>query len=117
MWVRNSPHRRGAEGPSRAPAKRTAVMIELNRTCSHRRQIREVAPRSAGCEECLRLGDPWVHLRVCRTCGHVGCCDASKNRHATKHYRATGHPIVASLEPGDDWMWCYVDLMFLTDGR
>jgi uncharacterized UBP type Zn finger protein len=65
--------------------------------------------RTTGCEECLQLGDSWVHLRRCLRCGHVGCCDSSKNRHATKHFRATGHPTVQSFEPGEDWKWCYVD--------
>lgn len=62
-----------------------------------------------GCEECLASGDSWVHLRICLTCGHVGCCDSSPNRHATKHYHATGHPVVASWEPGERWAWCYED--------
>jgi uncharacterized UBP type Zn finger protein len=74
--------------------------------CSHVPNV-IVPPKSAGCEECLAMGDEWVHLRLCVHCGHVGCCDSSKNRHATKHYRATGHPVVASLERGEDWMWCY----------
>jgi len=66
-------------------------------------------PLSTGCEECLALGDTWVHLRLCVQCGHVGCCDSSKNRHATKHYAATKHPVVRSLEPGESWLWCYED--------
>jgi uncharacterized UBP type Zn finger protein len=78
-------------------------------TCDHLASIRSVTPHSAGCEECLRMGDTWVHLRLCLSCGHVGCCDSSKNRHATKHYRSTTHPIVRSLEPGEHWRWCYVD--------
>jgi len=65
-------------------------------------------PARAECPECVRLGDTWVHLRQCLSCGHVGCCDSSKNRHATKHHRATGHPLIRSLEPGDEWGWCYV---------
>ena len=78
--------------------------------CSHVDGIRDVAPRTPqGCEECLRTGDPWVHLRLCTTCGHVGCCDSSPNRHATRHFRETGHPVVRSLEPGEDWGWCYAD--------
>ncbi|MCW5890707.1 MAG: MFS transporter [bacterium] len=77
--------------------------------CSHLDMIRPVHPHARGCEECLRLGDAWVHLRLCLTCGHVGCCDSSKNRHATKHFWASQHPIVRSLEPGEDWRWCYVD--------
>lgn len=77
--------------------------------CSHLNFVRTAEPRTAGCEECLQLGDDWVHLRLCRTCGHVGCCDDSKNRHATKHYHATQHPIITSFEPGENWSWCYVD--------
>ena len=68
-----------------------------------------VHPRSHGCEECLARGDGWVHLRLCMRCGHVGCCDDSPNRHATKHHHATGHPVIKSFEPGEDWGWCYPD--------
>ena len=77
--------------------------------CSHLGWIRDVEARANGCEECLAMGDSWVHLRLCLTCGHVGCCDSSKNKHATKHFLATRHPIVASLEPGEHWAWCYID--------
>jgi uncharacterized UBP type Zn finger protein len=77
--------------------------------CTHVDQVKTDIPRTSGCEECLASGDNWVHLRLCRTCGHVGCCDSSKNRHATKHFHATGHPIVTSIEPGENWSWCYVD--------
>lgn len=77
--------------------------------CSHLDQIRDVSPSADGCEDCLRIGSDWVHLRLCLTCGHVGCCDSSPNRHATAHFRASGHPLVRSLEPGEDWMWCYID--------
>ena len=63
----------------------------------------------AGCEECLKVGDPWLHLRICLTCGKVGCCDSSPMRHARAHARTAGHPIVQSFEPGEDWRWCYVD--------
>ena len=77
--------------------------------CVHVAAILEEPPSSRGCEECLRLGDRWVHLRVCVSCGHVGCCDSSKNRHATAHFWATRHPIVRSLEPGEHWRWCYID--------
>jgi uncharacterized UBP type Zn finger protein len=77
--------------------------------CSHVDQIRHPSPNTDGCEECLKLGDLWVHLRICETCGHVGCCDSSKNRHATKHFHKTHHPIMRSLESGEDWGWCYVD--------
>ncbi|MGO8787785.1 MAG: ubiquitin carboxyl-terminal hydrolase 14 [Terriglobia bacterium] len=78
-------------------------------TCSHLEQIQNPSPHTDGCEECLKMGDSWVHLRLCEICGHVGCCDSSKNRHATKHFRATKHPIMRSLEPGEDWGWCYID--------
>ncbi len=81
--------------------------------CSHVSQIREVVPSADGCEDCLKIGDVWVHLRLCLTCGHVGYCDSSKNKHATKHFRAVHHPIVQSFEPGEDWLWCYVDEIFL----
>ena len=77
--------------------------------CGHLDQIHDVAPGAQGCEECLRLGDEWVQLRLCRSCGHVGCCDNSKNRHATKHHRETDHAIIQSFEAGEDWMYCYVD--------
>jgi uncharacterized UBP type Zn finger protein len=78
-------------------------------SCQHLDQIQQVRPNSRGCEECLRTGDGWVHLRICMTCGHVGCCDSSRNKHATAHFRRTDHPIVRSLEPGETWGWCYVD--------
>lgn len=82
--------------------------------CTHLDQVREVEPSTLeGCEDCLRIGGRWLHLRECLVCGHVGCCDSSPNKHATAHFRATGHPIVRSFEPGEDWGWCYVDgLMF-----
>ncbi len=75
--------------------------------CEHLRQVQLVNPSSEGCEECLKLGDEWVHLRMCLECGHVGCCDSSKNKHATRHFHGTGHPIVRSFEPGETWAWCY----------
>jgi uncharacterized UBP type Zn finger protein len=78
-------------------------------TCTHLDTIRDVSPKSDGCEECLKIGSDWVHLRLCLTCGHVGCCDSSRHKHATKHFHRTKHPIVRSFEPGESWMWCYVD--------
>lgn len=79
-------------------------------SCSHLDHIRPVTPRTPqGCEECLKLGDPWVHLRLCLECGHVGCCDASINKHARKHFHSSGHPIMRSFEPGENWGWCYID--------
>ena len=78
--------------------------------CTHLDVVDQAAePSSSGCEDCLRAGDRWLHLRMCRTCGHVGCCDSSPNKHATAHNAATGHPLVSSYEPGEDWWWCYVD--------
>ncbi|HEY2854056.1 MAG TPA: UBP-type zinc finger domain-containing protein [Gemmatimonadaceae bacterium] len=83
-------------------------------TCTHLDQIRDVQPRTPqGCEECLKTHSRWVHLRLCLTCGHVGCCDNSPNKHATKHYHETHHPIIRSFEPNEDWGWCYVDELFL----
>ena len=81
--------------------------------CTHRQEIHEVKPSADGCEDCLKIGARWVHLRLCMGCGHVGCCDYSPNRHATKHWQAVHHPIVRSFEPGEDWMWCYADQIFL----
>lgn len=85
--------------------------------CSHVQEIRPVTPSADGCEDCLKTGDTWVHLRLCMICGHVGCCDSSKNKHATKHYHATQHPIIRSFEPGEDWGWCYPDELFMDAAR
>jgi uncharacterized UBP type Zn finger protein len=71
--------------------------------------VRELPEAVDGCQECLASGDGWVHLRICLECGHVGCCDDSPNRHATAHHAATGHPIIRSIQPGEDWSWCYED--------
>lgn len=78
-------------------------------SCSHLTAVRDVAARSEGCAQCVATGDQWVHLRMCLTCGEVGCCDSSKNRHAHRHADAVGHPIARSAEPGEDWAWCFVD--------
>jgi hypothetical protein len=81
--------------------------------CEHLAEIAAVRPSSKGCEDCLKIGAWWVHLRLCLVCGHVGCCDDSPNLHATKHFHATRHPVMRSFEPGETWGWCYVDeLMF-----
>jgi uncharacterized UBP type Zn finger protein len=77
--------------------------------CEHMRELEPVPPRTGGCEECSRLGTAWVHLRLCLSCGHVGCCDSSPGRHATRHFHQTQHPVMASFEPGERWAWCYVD--------
>ena len=80
-------------------------------TCTHldRIELTELPAATAGCEECLAIGGRWLHLRMCLTCGKIGCCDSSPNRHASRHARADGHPIARSAEPGEDWSWCYVD--------
>ena len=77
--------------------------------CSHIAGIQTVTPSALGCEECLKSGYWWVHLRLCRTCGHVGCCDDSPNKHATAHFHATGHPVIEGYDPPEGWGWCYVD--------
>jgi uncharacterized UBP type Zn finger protein len=82
-------------------------------TCTHLSEIHDVKPHTRGCEECLKSGDSWVHLRMCLTCGHVGCCDSSKNKHATKHFHATRHPIMRSIERGEHWAWCFIDELML----
>jgi uncharacterized UBP type Zn finger protein len=78
------------------------------RPCSHI-PSQPLGPASRGCQECLAMGDTWVHLRTCLHCGHVGCCNDSRNKHATRHFQSTGHPVIQSAEPGEDWRWCYVD--------
>ena len=84
--------------------------------CSHLDTIRDVTPSARGCEECLKMDAKWVHLRICRTCGHVGCCDDSRYRHATQHFKATGHPIIEGYDPPEGWGWCYVDEFFFDLG-
>ena len=90
----------------------------MTQTCSHLDQVDLTAtPSSTGCEDCLRVGGRWVHLRMCLSCGHVGCCDSSPNKHATAHFHAGGHPLIQSYEPGEDWVWCYRDeLAFTLEG-
>jgi uncharacterized UBP type Zn finger protein len=84
----------------------------MSETCEHVAGIHDVTPSGDVCEECTKMGDTWFHLRLCETCGHVGCCDDSKNKHATKHFHATGHPVIKSFEPGEDWGYCYADDIF-----
>ena len=81
----------------------------MGKKCAHIDQLDAAISRTDGCEECLLTGDEWLHLRLCISCGHVGCCDDSKNKHATAHFDATEHPVIESLEPGEGWRWCYVD--------
>ena len=80
-------------------------------SCRHLSEVKNVTPRTKGCEECEKTSDSWVQLRLCLTCGHVGCCDSSKNKHATKHFHEAHHPIMQSFEPGQNWRWCYIDQM------
>jgi uncharacterized UBP type Zn finger protein len=85
--------------------------VKIEQPCEHASQVKvhEVKRPGAGCEDCLKIGGQWLHLRECLTCGHVACCDSSPNRHATKHFHASGHPIITSLEQGETWVWCYAD--------
>jgi uncharacterized UBP type Zn finger protein len=91
----------------------------MNVACTHLDQIElsELPDEIAGCEDCIATGDRWVHLRMCMTCGKIGCCDSSANKHATKHANTSGHPIVRSAERGEDWSWCYVDQVLIRIAR
>jgi CPA2 family monovalent cation:H+ antiporter-2 len=95
-----------------------ATRSEVEAQCAHLAATHDVTPDSTdSCPECVALHDGWMHLRECQTCGHVGCCDSSKNKHATAHHQATGHPLVRSFEPGESWWFCYDDsLIFDLDG-
>jgi hypothetical protein len=89
----------------------------MSQGCSHLDEACDVDPSSGGCVDCERIGGRWVHLRMCMSCGHVGCCDSSPNRHATAHFHAQLHPLVQSYEPGEEWWYCYVDeVAFTVDG-
>lgn len=78
--------------------------------CEHLSSLTQIRPADEYvCDECIKTGDSWVHLRTCQTCGTTLCCDSSPNKHATKHFRVSGHPVVASAEPGEQWLWCYAD--------
>jgi uncharacterized UBP type Zn finger protein len=77
--------------------------------CGHVAAIQDVRPSADGCEDCLKIGGMWVRLRICLTCGHVGCCDQSVHKHAMRHYHGTNHPMMASYEEGESWLWCFVD--------
>lgn len=85
--------------------------------CSHLDQIRDVVPSALGCEECLKIGSKWVHLRLCRSCGHVGCCDDSPHRHARKHFHATDHPIIEGYDPPEGWGYCFSDDVMFSLGE
>ncbi len=85
----------------------------MSQQCAHLGEVRKVAARIPdGCEECLKTGSRWVHLRLCQECGPVGCCDQSPGKHATKHYHQSQHPIIRSFQPGEDWSWCYIEELF-----
>ena len=81
----------------------------MTQPCTHLNSIRITQTTKYFCEDCIKTGDPWIHLRMCLTCGHIGCCDSSPNRHARKHFQITIHPLVRSIEPGETWIWCYID--------
>lgn len=81
--------------------------------CEHVKEIRDVAPGTKGCAECLAAGTSWVQLRLCLVCGHVGCCDSSSGKHARRHWEETHHPVIRSAEPGQDWRWCYAHDAYL----
>jgi len=85
-----------------------------DKVCTHAAEHQKnMKPRTKGCEECLKTGSRWVHLRTCLECGHVGCCDSSPNRHARAHFQETKHPLIQSAERGEDWKWCFVDEVYL----
>ena len=101
-----------APPPPPAVDTQTEVRLEVGQdgdACTHLERVRTVVPATPGCQECLAAGQRWVHLRICMTCGHVGCCDDSPGQHATAHWRASGHPVIRSLEPGEGWGWCFED--------
>ena len=84
------------------------------RACTHLAQVNQsIQGKTKGCEECEKSGSDWVHLRLCLTCGHVGWCDSSVNKHGTKHFNSTRHPMIKSYQPGENWKWCYVDEVFI----
>ncbi len=85
----------------------------MSSACAHTQTIAVVVPKTKGCEECLKIGQTWFHLRLCRACGHVGCCDQSIGKHATAHFQATRHPIIEGYDPPEGWGWCYIDEVFL----
>jgi uncharacterized UBP type Zn finger protein len=90
--------------------------LKKNKDCDHVAELGEFEPSSPdSCLKCIEMEDTWVNLRVCLTCGHVGCCDNSKNKHATAHFKETAHPIIQSYQPGESWRYCYVDEQDVTD--
>ena len=77
--------------------------------CTHLTEIKITNTDEHVCEDCIKVGDSWLHLRMCLSCGHVGCCDSSRNKHARKHFHRIGYPLIRSIEPGERWIWCYID--------
>jgi uncharacterized UBP type Zn finger protein len=104
--MRGARHNWGGEAPQKG--KDQAMSTDAS-PCTHLDLVEDVSPSADGCEDCLKTGDSWVHLRMCMECGHVGCCDSSPNRHATQHFRDVDHVLIQSFEPGEDWWWCYAD--------
>src|SRR5262245_51492874 len=94
-----------------APSRDTGSRRRVEAACTHldQVQITQLPESVEGCEECLKVGDPWLHLRICLECGKVGCCDDSPNKHASAHARGSDHPLIRSLQPGEEWSWCYID--------
>jgi hypothetical protein len=103
----------GREDPPARPRGDWVATSPQSARDPHLGMVRPVEPRSDGCADCLRAGSPWVHLRLCLTCGHVGCCDSSPLQHARRHASAVWHPVIQSLEPGEDWRWCYIDQAYV----
>ena len=96
-------------GASEGQLKNSIEEAALAAQCSHLGEMKFTTTKTHVCEQCVKMGDRWVHLRLCMECGNVGCCDSSKNKHATKHFHASKHPLMRSIEPGESWVWCYVD--------
>src|SRR5258708_35616973 len=104
--------KRWRDAVNRPPAQRKGRRRLMPKDCTHIKQIKIATTNVKVCEDCVKTGDTWVHLRLCLECGHVGCCDSSKNKHATKHFHKSKHPLIRSIEPGETWTWCYVDETF-----
>jgi ubiquitin-hydrolase Zn-finger-containing protein len=102
---------------SHGPAAKLGGIGMVKETCTHLATIKHVVPSARGCEECLKLGSAWVHLRLCRVCGHVGCCDQSPLKHAAAHFHATKHPVIEGYDPPEGWGWCYIDEVFIDLGK
>ena len=89
----------------------------MTEPCEHVVEIQQVTPRTSGCEECIALGEQWNELRVCLSCGHVGCCEDSPHAHAFQHFNSTGHPLIAPFDRGETWGWCYIDRRYFELAR